>query len=277
MLDDFKYFEGYTPQLGELKIKGTAKILNIFFIVDVSGSMRIDGRMDALNESFVRMVPALRQIQIDCMSEFELRIAIMTFHQKAQWIVEPTPIMEYNHKEISCTEWVTFYSNALKKLNEKLTRKEFMEHSGKMAQPYIMFMTDGEPYENDNYQVELDKLNKNGWFKAAQRYAVLIGKEAINSEKSREAVKNFVSNPIEGIINALDAEEIISVVQARTLHTIKIETQHHIDLSVQGADSNLQKKPKPVDDVVGDGLYYSFNDDDGLLVYDDNSGNLEFY
>ena len=90
--------ETYTPQMGKMTTQGTQKLLNIFFIVDISGSMRFDGRIEAVNDAFVKMVPALRQVQLDCMSEFELRIAIMTFDETARWIVSPTPILEYNHK-----------------------------------------------------------------------------------------------------------------------------------------------------------------------------------
>lgn len=77
MTDDFMGSEIYTTQIDGMTTKGTQKLLNIFFIVDISGSMRADGRIDAVNEAFTKMIPTLRQIQEDCMSEFELRIAMM--------------------------------------------------------------------------------------------------------------------------------------------------------------------------------------------------------
>lgn len=120
MADDFIMgSETYTPQMGGMTTKGTQKLLNIFFIVDISGSMRADGRIQAVNEAFTQMVPALRQVQLDCMSEFELRIAIMTFDETARWIVAPTPILEYNHEEIDCSQWVTYFSRAFRTLGDK--------------------------------------------------------------------------------------------------------------------------------------------------------------
>ena len=228
MANDFMGSEVYTPQMGDMHTKGTAKLLNIIFVVDVSGSMREDGRIQAVNEAFTQMIPALRQIQMDSMSEFELKISIMTFDQNARWIVAPTPIMEYSHEEIECSKWVTYFSNAFKVLGDKLTRKEYMAHTGKLAQPYIMLMTDGEPTPDDNYQPALDKLLGNGWFKASQRFAVLIGSDAIYSQKARNAVAQFVTNPIEGIINAADAAAIAAEVQAKTIHTVQIITQHGV-------------------------------------------------
>lgn len=233
MADDFIMgSETYTPSLGGMDVKGTQKLLNIFFIVDISGSMRYEGRIDAVNEAFTKMIPALRQVQLDCRSEFELRIAIMTFDETARWIVAPTPILEYTHEEIECSPWVTYFSRAFRTLGEKLTRSEYMAHAGKIAQPYIMFMTDGYPTEEDNYEPELDNLLNNGWFKVAQRFAVLIGKESIDSPEARAAVEKFVTNTTEGVINAADAAAIVAEVQAKTVHTLANMTQHRVDTPV---------------------------------------------
>ena len=229
MADDFIMgSETYTPQMGGMSTKGTQKLLNIFFVVDVSGSMRADGRIHAVNEAFTQMVPALRQVQLDCMSEFELRIAIMTFDETARWIVAPTPILEYSHEEIDCSQWVTYFSRAFRTLGDKLTRSEYMAYTGKIAQPYIMLMTYGEPTKEDNYKPELDKLLDNGWFKSAQRFAVLIGKDTINSPSARAAVEKFVSNTTEGIINAADAAAIAAEVQAKTIHIVGNMTKHNV-------------------------------------------------
>ena len=258
MSDDFMRSETFTPQMGDMQTKGTQKLLNIFFIVDISGSMRGEGRIDAVNEAFTQMVPALRQVQLDCMSEIELRIAIMTFDETARWIVEPTPILEYNHEEIPCSQWVTYFSRAFRTLGEKLTRSAYMAHTGKIAQPYIMFMTDGEPTEDDDYQPELNNLLENGWFKAAQRFAVLIGRDTINSPGARKAVENFVTNPTEGIINAADAAAIAAEVQAKTIHTVVNMTKHNV---MDNLGDDPQKKDNGGNDFgdFGDG---GFGDDD---------------
>ena len=237
--------EIYTPAIGGLTQQGTGKLLNIIFIVDVSGSMRGEKRIDAVNEAFTQMIPALRQIQMECMSEFELNISIMTFDQDARWIVNPTPIMEYDHNDIACSEWVTYFSNAFRKMREKLTRKEFMAHTGKIAQPYIMFMTDGEPTDGDNYESELDTLLENGWFTNSQRFAVLIGKDAINSSSARRAVSKFVSNAEEGIINAADAAAIAAEVQAKTIHTIQIATKHEVPTTSEDPDYGIDRDCGP--------------------------------
>jgi len=274
MADDVFTSEVFTPGLGTFQTKGNAKLLNIIFIVDVSGSMRNEGRIDAVNEAFTQMIPALRQIQMDSQTEFELKIAIMTFDQNARWIVNPTPIMEYNHNDIDCSQWVTYFSAAFNKLGEKLTRKEFMAHTGKIAQPYIMLMTDGEPTPNDNYEPVLNKLLENGWFKASQRFAVLIGKDAINSLKARRAVSKFVTSEEEGIINAADAAAIAAEVQAKTIITIQIATKHAVptfdgDGSSSGSNSYSLGSGFGTGDNSGDGD--GFGGFSGFDGFDDGS------
>ncbi|MCR5734737.1 MAG: VWA domain-containing protein [Lachnospiraceae bacterium] len=222
----------YTPGMDELSTKGSNKLLNIIFIIDVSGSMILQtngkSRIEAVNDALTQMIPALRQVQIDCMSKFELRISIMTFDYDARWIVDPTPIMEYNHEDIDCSKYQTMYGKAFDKLNEKLTRSEFMAHVGKIAAPYIMFLTDGEPTDVGDYEAAIDRLLKNGWFVKSQRFAVLMGDEAINNDLARRAVSRFVSDPVEGIIDAADAATIAAEVQAKTLHTIEVQTRHAV-------------------------------------------------
>ena len=263
--------ETYTPQMGSMTTKGTAKLFNIIFVVDVSGSMRYDGRIEAVNEAFTQMIPALRQVQMDCMTEFELRIAIMTFDEQARWIVNPTPILEYNHQDIACSPWVTFFSRAFRTLGEKLTRSEFMAHTGKIAQPYIMFMTDGEPTEDDDYQPELDELLQNGWFKIAQRFAVLIGSDTVNSPSARAAVERFVTNTKEGIINAADAADIVAAVEAKTVHTVANMTQHRVSGGTDTYTDNNGPVDGGDDDPNGFGGFGGFGGFDDVGGFDNDS------
>lgn len=230
MADKYSDMETFTSQIGGFATKGTQKVLNMIFIVDTSGSMRYGGRIEAVNDAFTQMIPQLRQVQDNARSEFELRIAIMSFNETAEWLVEPTPILEYVHNPIPCSEWVTYYSQAFSALNEKMTSSQFMEHTGKIAAPYIMFMTDGYPSQGDMYQPELDKLLGNGWFANSQRFAVLIGTDAISSPEARAAVEQFVTNPKEGIVNAADAVQIAAEVQAKTLHTVVNMTKHNVNV-----------------------------------------------
>lgn len=274
MLDGTLKREGYMPASADRDSKQALKMLNIIFLVDISGSMRKEddgktSRIDAVNETFVQMIPALRQCQIECQDKYELRISIITFDQYARSVVDSVPIMEYQHENIECTEWVTYYSNALEELNKQLTNDNYMRHAGmKLAAPYIMLMTDGEPSEEDDYHPVLEELNKNGYFHHANRFAVLMGSEAVNSTKAHDAVVGFVKDAQEGIIDAVDATVIASEVQAVTMHTIKAQTQHGRDFEEDDEDDKSQNSGGfygTADDEDDDFDDIPFPDDDDLI------------
>ena len=207
MADDYISNEIYTPQIGGMQTKWAKKLLNIFFLVDVSGSMREEGRINAVNEAFTQMIPALRQIQMDSMSELELRIAIMTFSQAARWIVPPTSILEFKHKEITCDGGIANYSAAFKALREKLTRKEYMAHSGKIAAPNIFIVTDGDSDNNDNLQFEMKQVLSNGWVKVSEKFIVLS--EIENAGKLNRTILEFVGLNQNRIIKTEDIKEVV--------------------------------------------------------------------
>lgn len=84
-----------------------------------------------------------------------------------------------------------------------------MNHTGRIAHPYILLITDGNPISDDNYDSELKALLENGWFTNSQRFAVLIG-DAIKSTNTRNAVSKFVSNTEEGIIELDKIESVLN-------------------------------------------------------------------
>ena len=251
--DDVMQTVPITEQLGNIPTLASQKIMNMLFIVDTSGSMK-RRRIQEVNKAFHTMIPKLQEVQRDVNAEFELRIAIMSFNQVAQWIVPPTPILEYNHSDIQCSDFVTFYSEAFKALSSKLTRNEFMSHQGKIAAPYIMFMTDGKPTPDDPYKEALEELKQNGWFLHSQRFAVLIGDDVINDYDARKAVSNFVNDEREGIVSVSDAEQIAGEVEAKTMRTVIDMTQHPV------GDVRMESENNTQDGAFGD---FSSDFDDG--------------
>ena len=187
--------EIYTSQIGSMQTNGTVKLLNIFFVVDTSAHMRAEGRIEAVNALFYKMIPALCQFQEDYHSEFELRIAIMTFDQSARWIVPPTSILKYAHEDIICGEWVMDFSGALRSLGEKLSRKEYMAHTCKIAAPFIILITNDDHALSDDDRSELDSLKRNGWFKSAHRFIAFVDDLEGRDDNNNYELLEFASSP----------------------------------------------------------------------------------
>lgn len=211
--------------IGDMPGVGSQKTLHMIFVVDNSGSMRNENRMDAVNTAFRQMIPELQRIQSEVQDNFTIMISIMAFNEDPEWITTPTEISYYVHNEIPASQYVTYFSRAFDELNMKLSRSQFINQRGKIAAPYIMLLTDGAPTEGDDYETTLNSLKSNGWFAASQRYAVLIGEDTINDPNARQAVSSFVNDNGESIINAADAAMIVSTVSAKTIHVVEQMTQ----------------------------------------------------
>jgi uncharacterized protein YegL len=220
----------------------TAKSLHMIFVVDNSGSMRITDnsgidRMTAVNHAFSVMIPELQDLQANVQDAFTIYISIMFFNEDPEWHVKALPISNYDHQDIAVSPYVTYYSRAYQELNAQLSSHALISQPGKKAAPYIMLMTDGAPTPGDDYESAIDVLKGNGWYDASQRYAVLIGEDTINDPDARQAVASFVTDPSEGIINAVDAQEIVRAVSAKTIHIAEQMTHRANPTAGQDNDS----------------------------------------
>ncbi|MBQ8160151.1 MAG: VWA domain-containing protein [Clostridia bacterium] len=230
--------EEFMPAKGAIPVTGSTKALLTLFIVDTSGSMTLDSRIEKVNEAFADIVKGLQQRQDDVGDSFTIFISILGFNQEAKWLVEPTPISEFNFHKIEASRYVTYFGEAMKEVNNQLSRSKLLlsKFKGKIAAPYIMFMTDGYPTEEEDYESIMDQIAQNAWFQGSQRYAVLIGEEATSRPEARRAVARIVKNPKEGIITVADARDIAEKVTAATLIAVDNMTKHGVQNQERGYD-----------------------------------------
>lgn len=203
-----------TPDFGSLQTKGTPKLLVVIFVIDCSKTM-IGDRIGAVNAALQELKYKLTEIKND--NNLELKIAIMSFTSNAKWELQLTPIEEVSLNTINTRPGLTEYGAAFHELNKVLRKDAYMQHAGKMAPPAIMFLTDGEP--TDDYQADLDELLKNAWFANASRSAVLLG-DAIDNVSARNAVRQFVNDENSDIVTAEDSTVIIQKIKIATMHTV---------------------------------------------------------
>jgi len=258
--------QSITPDFGTLQTKGTSKLLVVIFVVDCSKTMSGD-RIGAVNAAMQELKYELTKIKND--NSLDLRIAIMSFASSAKWELELTPIEEVNLETIHIRPGLTEYGAAFHELNKVLRKESYMKHTGKIAPPAIMFLTDGEP--EDDYQLDLDELLKNAWFSNASRSAVLLG-DAINNSSARDAVKQFVNDADSDIVAAEESTDIIRNLKLATMHSIagdpmQDDSSHAADTPVGGGMSS---------DVNG-GENDPFGNPCGNDVIGDVTGDLDLF
>ncbi len=156
------------------------QILNILFMIDVSGSMRGE-RIAQVNYAMENIIKELRR-RDDVNSA--IKIGIMEFSDEAEWVTsQPVPLEDFPFTQIEAKPWITCYAKAFELLNQKLRREEFLNPNlGEYFAPLILFITDGEPVDVSDYPAALNKLKQNGWFKKSSRYAIAVGEESRNEE-----------------------------------------------------------------------------------------------
>ncbi|MCL1988205.1 MAG: VWA domain-containing protein [Firmicutes bacterium] len=161
--------------------------LKIFWLIDVSGSMAIDGKMTAVNRAIKAVIPELQSSAED-FPDIQTYVQAMKFGNGAEWHNSSAEKIEsYVWREIDAEQAVTDMGAAMQLLAHELTEEKL----GKKAiPPVIILLSDGQP--TDNYEGGLEELLKQRWSKKSIRVAIAIGKDA-----DEEKLKMFCSNPVE--------------------------------------------------------------------------------
>jgi uncharacterized protein YegL len=158
----------------------------LFFVVDTSGSMQ-GSKIGSVNAAIDELIPDIRDLD-STNPDARIKIAALQFDSDCRWITSSGPIeadkFQWNYID---AEGVTDFGAACKELNIKLDDDQFMSEATGSYAPVIILLSDGEP--TDNWQPELDKLKKNNWFKFALKYAFAVGHDA-----NHDVLKEFTGN-----------------------------------------------------------------------------------
>ena len=146
------------------QIEVPRRTMVVFFIVDTSGSMQ-GAKIGAVNSAIEEVLPEIAKIS-DENADAEIKIAVLDFSTDAKWLT-PKPIEAGG---------LTALGDACIKLNEKLSRKQFMAEAVGSFAPALFLLSDGEP--TDNWERGLAKLKENKWYQKAIKAAVAIGNDA---------------------------------------------------------------------------------------------------
>jgi len=157
------------------KVQGVAKrVLTLFFLVDVSGSMTGD-KIGTVNTTMEEILPTLRKISMDN-ADAMMKMSVLKFSKGAQWVYEkPRDIQEFEWEYLEA-KGVTDLGAACMELNSKLSKDEYMKTASGSYAPVIILMSDGEP--TDDYRSGLATLKQNNWYKYATKAAIGIGDQA---------------------------------------------------------------------------------------------------
>jgi len=226
--------------------------LTIFFIIDVSGSMS-GAPIGAVNEAMEKLGPIMQKMDEDN-ADASVSFAVLTFGSGVRWITPngPEDVNDFVWKDVSING-LTELGSAARELNSKLSKDGFMASASSSLAPVFILISDGMP--TDNYQVELEKLWKNNWFKAGMKIALTY-----DFDEGQDVLEEFTGSS-EAIMNITNPEQLRTIIKYVSVTASQVASKSMISVDQGGQDSS---------DVTGGGagVLEELRDDDGNVAVD---------
>lgn len=227
------------------------RVLPVIYVLDTSGSMSGE-RIASVNEAMTETMEVLKDISAKN-PDAEIKVGVLKFASGAEWVTNGLVFMDDFYWNDLRAGGVTDFGSALKELNSKLSRSEFLVSETGFCVPVIMFMSDGQP--TDNYEKALEDItNNNKWF----RYATKIG-IAVDDDADRDVLGKIVGNK-EAVVAVKDLETLKMLIKVASVTASMINSQSRTTAAGGNAVEILKQTEKLLDDP--DKLETNFNDDE---------------
>lgn len=222
-----------TPDVANIVTSLKKRAMVVFFVIDISGSMR-GARIGAVNDAIRNVLPELKKRERGNTAA-EIKVAVLEFSTKANWrTISPEPVSTFQYKDIEFVGGGTNYGTAFAELNDKLTRKKFLNSTAGAYTPLIIFMTDGKPSDMGLYREELQKLKQNKWFQYSTRAGIAIEEGALSPECKRVLLE-FTEND-KNVYEAKNTVILAKQIELVTLTGVDFVTQQG---SIQNTSANV--------------------------------------
>ena len=175
--------------------------LHFFWVVDCSGSMSYDGKMEVVNTAIEGCIPEMASAA-DNNPNAQLLIRALQFSSGASWLTSnPVPVEDYSWTPLEANG-VTELGKAFDLLSAQLSIPPMPTRA---LPPVIVLLSDGQP--TDSYKDGLNKLKALPWFKKAVKIAISIGQDADD-----DVLEEFTGNK-ELILQANNAAALAKMIK----------------------------------------------------------------
>ena len=223
-----------TPSINEIDTILVKRAMVVFFIIDISGSMK-GARIGAVNDAIRNLLPELKKRE-SSNTNAEIRIAIMEFSSSANWrTLSPQPVSTFVYEDITYVSGGTNFGAAFHALNEKLSRKSFLNAAAGSYTPLIILLTDGKPSDIALYPEQLEVLRRNSWFQYATKAGIAIEEGALSPECKKVLLEFTGSEKM--VLEAKDTNVLSKQIELVTLTGVNFVTQQG---SLQNTGNNVR-------------------------------------
>lgn len=232
------------------------KVMTLFYLVDTSGSMG-GSRIGTVNAAMEECIPLLKDVAA-ANDDAEIKVAILQFSSGCSWVTPasgPVGLDDIIWNDLQAGG-MTEFGGALLELDKKLSRNEYLQSQTGAYAPVILLLSDGGP--TDNWEVGLNKIKENNWFKHAIKIAI-----DIESGSDRSVLAQFTGNP-EAILDAKDTATL-----KKMIHKVSVRASEFQSHSKASSDTVTSPDQDAADIVVA--VAKDVDDDNGASVsIDDN-------
>ncbi|MBH0031969.1 MULTISPECIES: VWA domain-containing protein [Pseudoalteromonas] len=210
-----------------------ARPLPVIIMADTSGSMGIEGKIEALNSALKDMITSF---STEGRMRAEIHLTVVTFGGSAKTHLKMIPAHQIEHVDTLVADGGTPLGKACDLVRGIIEDKELIP--SRAYRPVIILASDG--YPTDAYQASFTKLLESDRAKKATRFALSIGADADN-----ELLKSFGNDLEAPLFYAKNASEISRFFRAVTMSV-----------------SNHSRSQKPNDVMTLDYVVEELADDD---------------
>ncbi len=209
--------------------------LHFLWLLDVSGSMNADGKIQALNVALREAIPQLQAAARDN-PNVEVLVRVIVFGDGARWHLErPTPVAELRWMDAAAGGH-TDMAAAFRLAAQALHVPPMPERA---VSPVIVLVTDG--HHTDDFDAGLAELMGQRWGREALRMAVAIGRDV-----NLAALQSFIGDDEQRPVSANNPEALVQ--------KIRWVSRSGVDSASQLVDREGQRRiaeaPTPGDDSV---------------------------
>ena len=179
-----------------------AKMLPVFLLLDVSGSMSLDNKMYELNMSVREMLDTFKSEQA---VQAEIFVSIITFGDEAEMISELKSASEFEYNDL-IAGGVTCMGDAFDMAKNIIDDRSKLPSNS--YRPVVVLVSDGQPYNpedpgNQKFETQFNQFIATDRSAKCDRWSLAIGADA-----DVALMKRFLDHPEKEVCYVEDAADI---------------------------------------------------------------------
>ncbi len=189
--------------------------LHFIWICDCSGSMSVDGKIQALNHSIRESIEGM-QDEAKANPNAQVYVRAIKFSDGATWhITNPVTVEDFKWDTDLDAQGATSMGKALSMVADQL---KIPPMTSRALPPVLVLISDGQP--TDDFNAGLNDLMAQPWGVKAVRVAIAIGLDA-----DLDVLQKFIGNPEIKPLHARNPEALVKMIKWVSTVVLKAASQ----------------------------------------------------